>query len=275
MENENIGYIILEAPASESLVREPRIMDISKDDVVIEAVLQEAEAPNRNKRLYTKRAIESGINNPMFQEKLKNKNLFGEPNHPLSDSIERQSIIDQSRMSHIIEKVWWEGNILKGEIAATKTACGQDFAALVRQGCKMAFSMRGLGGVVKKEGDLTIVHDPLLIITYDNVLYPSHPNAYQTKILKEDTQLLKSNNTILHEGVLVPCDYQDAIKSYMMAESKQIKDAIDQLELDPSKASLANDGKMSLSIKTEEGRMILFAEDNIKREINEFLKNLK
>ena len=188
MEN-NLGYLILEA--APNTIAEPKVLDISKDDVVIEAVLQEAEQLNRNRRKYTRRAIESGITNPMFTEKMQRRNLFGEANHPLSDSIERQSVIDQTRISHIITKVWWEGNILKGEIAAAKTACGQDFAALVRQGCEMAFSMRGLGGVVRKEGEVTVVHDPLLIITYDNVVYPSHSNAYQTKILKSKKILRK------------------------------------------------------------------------------------
>lgn len=268
----NIGYLILEA-APEVIV-EPRILDISKDDVVIEAILQEAEQVNRNKRRYTRRAIESGINNPMFIEKMKRRNLFGEANHPLSDSIERQSVIDQTRISHIITRVWWEGNILKGEVAAAKTSCGQDFAALVRQGCEMAFSMRGLGGVVKKEGEITVVHDPLLIITYDNVVYPSHANAYQTKILKEEVNIVK-DNPVLHEGILVPCDYKESIKKYIMAESNQIPEAIDQLGLDPYTAELANDNKLSISVKTEEGRVILFTENKIKHEINQFLKNMK
>lgn len=274
MDNRDLGYLILEGTVPEQYIEKPKFIDVSKDDVVIEAILQEADAPNRNKRKYTKKAIESGINNPMFQEKLKNKNLFGEPNHPLSDSIERQTRIDQTRMSHIITKVWWEGNLLKGEIAAANTACGQDFAALVRQGCKMGFSMRGLGGVVRKENDLTIVQDPLLIITYDNVLYPSHPNAYQTKVLKEDFNIIKENNYILNEGVMIPCNYKESIKQYIMSESKQIKDAVNHLELDDSTATLADDGKLSISIKTEEGRMILFAEDAIKKEINQFLRKL-
>ena len=271
MVDNNIGYIILEAPSTENIIRQPRILDISKDDVVIEAILQEAEVPNRNKRKYTKKAIESGINNPMFHEQLKNKKLFGEANHPLSDSIERQSVVDQTRLSHVIEKVWWEGNILKGEVAAANTAVGKDFASLVRQGCNMAFSMRGLGGVVKKEGDLTVVYDPLLIIAYDWILYPSHSNAYQTKILKENVQLVKEN-PILHEGILVPCDYQDSIKKYIMAESKNINGAINQLELDPKTARLTED--MSISLNCEEGKMVLFTEENIKKEINSFLKSL-
>ena len=267
----NLGYLILEA--APEVIAEPRVIDISKDDVVIEAVLQEAEQINRNRRRYTRKAIESGINNPMFVEKMKRRNLFGEANHPLSDSIERQSVIDQTRISHIITKVWWEGNILKGEIAAAKTACGQDFAALVRQGCEMAFSMRGLGGVVRKEGEITVVQDPLLIITYDNVVYPSHANAYQTKILKEEVSLVTSN-PILHEGILVPCDYQESIKKYIMAESNQINEAIDQLGLDPSTADLSNDGKLSISVKTEEGKLVLFTENNIRKEITQFLKTL-
>ena len=166
MDNNNLGYLILEQELPRQF-ETPKVFDISKDEVIIETVLQEAEEVNRNKRRYTKKAIESGINHPMFQEKLKRKNLFGEANHPMSDSVERQSVIDQTRISHIIENVWWEGNILKGQVASAKTAVGQDFANLVRQGCELAFSMRGLGGVVRKEGEITCVYDPLLIITYD------------------------------------------------------------------------------------------------------------
>lgn len=273
MNNNNLGYLILEQELPKQY-QSPQVHDISKDKVIIETVLQEAEEINRNKRRYTKKAIESGINHPMFQEKLKRKNLFGEANHPLSDSVERQSVIDQTRISHIIERVWWEGNVLMGQVAAANTAVGQDFAALVRQGCEMAFSMRGLGGVVKKEGEITVVHDPLLIITYDNVVYPSHANAYQTKILKEEVNIVK-DNPILQEGILVPCDYKESIKKYIMAESNQIPEAIDQLGLDPSTAELANDNKLSISVKTEEGRIILFTEEKIKHEINQFLKNMR
>lgn len=271
-DSNNVGYLILETATERDIPT--KVRDISKDEVVIETVLQEAEVPNRNKRMYTKVAIESGIANPMFQEKLKKKNLFGEANHPMSDSIERQSVVDLTRISHVIEKVWWEGNILKGEVASTKTQCGEDFAGLVRQGCQMAFSMRGLGGVVKKEGDLTIVHNPLLIITYDNVIYPSHSNAYQTKVLKEDIDLINSNPLVLNEGIMIPCDYKESIKKFILDESKTIKNGINQFDLDPSTARIADDGKMSISIKTEEGRMVLFTEEKIKQEINNFLLNL-
>ena len=76
MNNNNLGYLILEQELPKQY-QSPQVHDISKDKVIIETVLQEAEEINRNKRRYTKRAIESGINHPMFQDKLKRKNLFG------------------------------------------------------------------------------------------------------------------------------------------------------------------------------------------------------
>ena len=68
-DDRNVGYLILEAASERDIPT--KVRDISRDEVVIETVLQEAQVPNRNKRLYTKEAIESGIKNPMFQEKLK------------------------------------------------------------------------------------------------------------------------------------------------------------------------------------------------------------
>lgn len=73
----------------------------------------------------------------------------------------------------------------------------------------------------------------------------------------------------------MPCDYKESIKKFIMAESNQINEAIDHLGLDPSQAELSNDGKLSISVKTEEGRMILFTENKIKHEINQFLKNMR
>lgn len=274
--NENLkGYIILES--APEIIEKPKILtsriDNSKDEVVIETVLQEAEVPNRNKHYYKKSALESGLSNSMFQEKLKRKNLFGEANHPLSDSVQVQTRIDQTRMSHIIEDVYWEGNILKGIVAAANTACGKDFAGLVRQGCEMAFSMRGLGGVVKKKGELTEIYQPLLIVTYDWVTGPSHPNAYQTSVIKESFNVNSTENKILNEGCLIPTEFKKDISKYIMNESTNVKTTLDELELEAKNPTL-NENSLMMEVETKEGKMSLFLEDNIKNEINSFLKSL-
>lgn len=285
----NLGFIILESAPDMGSYEKPRILsgeyaDRKTDEFIIETVLQEAEAPNRNKRIYTKAALQSGINHPMFQEKLARKNLFGEANHPLSDDMKRQQWVPNAHASHVIEKVWWEGNLLKGIVSAcTWTPEGQAFAGAGRHGCDLAFSMRGLGGIVQRESNgITRVKDPLIIICYDWVTFPSHSNAYKTKLLKEETGIIlpntsnKPNELVLNEGVLIPCDYMEGLKSYVLDESKQLNDAINQLELDKETSSLTeSNGELCVKLKSEEGSTVLFIEDNIRKEVNEFLRKLR
>ena len=40
--------------------------------------------------------------------------IFTEAGHPLKPDIQRQLYLDQSNISHRVNEVWWEGNILKG-----------------------------------------------------------------------------------------------------------------------------------------------------------------
>lgn len=75
MATENCGFLIIE---SNSEPMKPTILEYNKDDVVIEADLQDAEAGNRNRRVYSFEAIDSAIRSPQVQEKLKRKSFFGE-----------------------------------------------------------------------------------------------------------------------------------------------------------------------------------------------------
>ncbi|ALN97870.1 putative prohead core scaffold and protease [Bacillus phage vB_BpuM-BpSp] len=75
MDNNTKGYFIIES-ATEPM--RPHIMEHERDDIVIKTVLQEAEAENRNKRVYAKDALMQAVNDSRFQEKLKRKSLFGE-----------------------------------------------------------------------------------------------------------------------------------------------------------------------------------------------------
>ncbi|ASU00132.1 hypothetical protein PBI_PBS1_310 [Bacillus phage PBS1] len=188
--------------------------------------------------------------------------------HPLSDKMERQTYIDQTRMSHVIEKLWWEQKLLKGVVATTNTAVGKDMEGLIRQGTEVAFSMRGLGGVTRKVNGLTRVEKPLHIVTWDWVIFPSHSNAYQTNIIKEDA-IHPMNKRILNEGLMVSVA-QDEILNYIKEESQNIKTTVDHLGLDERTAKLGEDGK-TVSFNTEDGKAVLFIEDEIKKEIDNFL----
>jgi Prohead core protein serine protease len=265
METENCGYLIIESSTEPT---RPNIIEHNKDNVVIEAIMQEAEAGNRNRREYAFDALDGAVRSPQIQEKLKRKSLFGEAGHPLSDKMERQTYIDQTRMSHVIKNLWWEQNILKGQVASANTTCGKDFEGLIRQGTEVAFSMRGLGGVTRKVNGLTRVEKPLHIITWDWVIFPSHSNAYQTSIIKESLDAI-GNSKIITEGLMLPVEMDD-ILSYIKEESDNIKTSINHLELDPRTAKLGEDNK-TISFDIEDGKAVLFVEDAIRREINSYL----
>jgi hypothetical protein len=264
MDTQKVGFLIIE---SNTEPVKPNIIEHNKDNVVIEAILQEAEAGNRNRREYAFDALDGAVRSPQIQEKLKRKSLFGEAGHPLSDKIERQTYIDQLRMSHVIKNLWWENQILKGTVASTSTACGRDFEGLIRQGTEVAFSMRGLGGVTRKKDGLTRVEKPLHIITWDWVIFPSHSNAYQTSVIKESLDN-PMNGKVLTEGLMLPMEMSD-ILSFIKEESDNIKLSANHLELDTSTAKLSEDLK-TVSFDSEDGKTVLFVEDVIRKEINNY-----
>lgn len=80
-----------------------------------------------------------------------------------------------------------------GIVESTNTERGRDFAGLVRQGCKVGFSLRAVGPVTERKGDTVIVKDPLTIFSYDWVIHPSHKCAYMTELMSEDAQLMIEN----------------------------------------------------------------------------------
>jgi hypothetical protein len=75
-QEEVIGYVINEDLVSEHELR--NVKPISKNVVRMTAVLQEANLPNRNKRIYSKEAINEGITSDYIREKLKTRSLISE-----------------------------------------------------------------------------------------------------------------------------------------------------------------------------------------------------
>lgn len=146
-------------------------------------VLQEANKPNRNGRVYPKAVLEKALNSPNIQERLATKTWYGEAGHPLDSSVQRQMTIDLRNVAFIITEIWWEGDLLKGRIETANTECGRDMKGLIEQGCKVAFSLRAQGNVhTNPVSGLIEVEDGLQILGYDFVQTPSHAKAFLEKI---------------------------------------------------------------------------------------------
>lgn len=156
------------------------------DTIEFITVLQEADRPNRNGRVYPKHVLEEGLASSYVQERLRTKSLLSEMGHPLDSSVQRQMTIDWNNAGCIIKEFWWEGNLLKGRCETCNTAKGRDLKGLIEQGVRIAFSLRAQGNVARDEATgLTMVKSPLQIVTYDVVVNPSHAVAFLEKICEE------------------------------------------------------------------------------------------
>src|SRR5581483_2894618 len=110
---------------------------------------QEANAVNKNKRMYPYEVLSSNVDKLM--ETVNSRGLFGELDHP-SDSI-----VHLSNVSHLITKLWFEGSVLMGEGELLNTPSGKVLRGLIDSGARIGMSSRGVGnGQVNNEGVLII-----------------------------------------------------------------------------------------------------------------------
>ena len=198
-----------------------------------------------------------------------------ESGHPLSDDVKRHMYIDQRNISHIITKVWWEGNRVLGEIETAQTAAGNDMAGLIRQGSRVAFSMRGMSKAISKDGQYQRVSSPLNITCYDWVVIPSHHDSYMKGKLSEGVRigsnayasLTESINTPAHteEGNLNKIDTSELLE-FIMNKSDNQAYLSESLGI-TSEKDVENVQVVNESIKA-------FLSSDITSDLNSFYKNL-
>jgi hypothetical protein len=197
------NFLIQESAFSAS----PVISKKNEHTVEFIAVLQEADRPNRNGRIYYKTVLEQALQSPYIQERIRTKSFYLEAGHPSDTSVQRQMTIDQKNIAAILKEFWWEGNLLKGKIETANTSVGRDMKGLIEQGSRVAFSLRAQGNVHFDQSiNATIVEAPIQIATYDWVVNPSHDKAFLETIC-EDTRCSlfgvkeSSNRLVLAESI--------------------------------------------------------------------------
>ena len=243
----NIGYIICETATT--YVDKVNIIKESAGSsrrLVAEGVLQTADEKNRNGRWYGKEELFPQIKAPRTMELLKAGYLRAECGHPLSKDLARQQTIDAKLCCAQFLDLWTEGNNVMGRFKGTNNDLGEEFDMDLRDGCFPAWSLRALGTVDETSRGLEVKN--LKLITYDNVIYPSHPGAYTKRIVSESTEELGdytrrrpehvvTENAGGHtyvdngKGLLVPINNQSVI-DYIKTEScsfHKIKESFDLL----------------------------------------------
>ena len=183
----NIGYIITEAAPEEPTKTEivDEIVCGSRKRVVGKGILQTGDEKNRNGRWYsTKNELAPQVVCPRTQELIQHGRLLGENGHPLSKDLARQQQIIESLCSVRYLKVWMEGNDVWSWYVGHNNALGDTFDDNLRCGIDPSFSLRALGSVNNTNRGAEVVG--LKIITWDDVIYPSHPGAYGQGLVKHD-----------------------------------------------------------------------------------------
>ena len=135
---------------------------------------QEAEAVNKNKRIYPYAVLDENVKKllPIIQ----NRGLIGELDHPTD------SIIHFEKCSHIVTKLWWEGNNLMGEGEILNTPHGKILKALLNDGVRVGISSRGVGNGRSDENGILVIGESYKLITFDAVADPSTHSAFQEKV---------------------------------------------------------------------------------------------
>ena len=99
------------------------------------------------------------------------RRALGELDHP------DDSVINLKNASHLITKMWWDGDQVMGKIQVLSTPAGKVLSELINSGVKLGISSRGLG-TVKESNGTTLVEDDFQLICFDMVSEPSTPGAY-------------------------------------------------------------------------------------------------
>ena len=159
--------------------------------LIVNGVLQRAEAKNQNGRVYPKETLMreaekySGI-------QIKERRALGELDHPDS------SVVNLNNVSHNILEMHWKGDDLVGTVEVLGTPAGNILKELFKSGIKLGISSRGLGSVKEireDNGDDTVEVQPdFELIAFDFVSNPSTHGAFLSPTGK-------TNEGVIKEGV--------------------------------------------------------------------------
>lgn len=149
--------------------------------------LQEANRQNKNGRVYPYAVLDENVQR--LQEVVKAKGLIGELDHP------QDSIIHFKEASHMITKLWWDGNVLMGEGEILSTAMGRTLRGLLNDGVRVGMSSRGVGNGKPDSNGVLVIGEGYKLITFDAVADPSTPAAFQERIVSNKRENYNYSNS--------------------------------------------------------------------------------
>ena len=153
----------------------------NEPEYYLEGVFLQANIKNRNGRIYPMEVMKPEVER-YIREYVDTHRAFGELQH--SNSCE----INLEKVSHVIEKIWQDGDYFKARAKILDTPCGRVVKAMIKEGCQLGVSSRALGSVTHKNGADIVGKDFHLVTAADIVFEPSAQTAFPRGIIQEDVE---------------------------------------------------------------------------------------
>jgi hypothetical protein len=114
-----------------------------------------------------------------YNKEFINKNrAFGELGHPDGPTVNLE------RVSHMIKKLYPDGDNFIGEAKIMDTPYGKIVKGLIDEGAQLGVSSRGMGSIMQRNGANYVKDDFMLATAADIVADPSAPAAFVEGIME-------------------------------------------------------------------------------------------
>jgi len=190
-------YQLCEGGVCQDLLTEEDKKFVANGGIMLSGLMQMAETKNGNGRMYPQKILEREVKN--YAKLVAENRALGELDHPDS------SVINLNNASHMVTKIWMEGNKCMGKIKVLETPAGKILESLVKSGVQLGISSRGMGSVKESNG-VTLVEDDFQLICFDMVSDPSTPGAFmmteareRTNVFTRGDRINRALNDILHK----------------------------------------------------------------------------
>jgi len=178
-----------EIASAEMLVEETN----GKKDYKIRGVFLQSNIKNRNGRIYPKEILVKEVNR-YNKEFINKKRAFGELGHPDGPTVNLE------RVSHMITKLYPDGDNFIGEAKVMNTPYGKIVKGLIDEGAQLGVSSRGMGSLINRGGKNYVRDDFYLATAADIVADPSAPDAFVEGIM-EGKEWVWENGALIEKDI--------------------------------------------------------------------------
>lgn len=162
----------------------------SRGVMYVSGVIQRADAPNQNKRIYPKSVLKREVEK--YMDAVRSNQATGELDHPATSELNLKNVC------HRLVDIWWTGDDLMGRCEILPTHAGNTLKALIESNVQVGISSRGNGTVTKEKGsEYVTVNDDFELVCWDFVSNPSTHGAWMYLEESKVRDILKSDAGLL------------------------------------------------------------------------------